>query len=59
MATKGRKCLDEQEEVEIVYCRAIKCVHNLGSGECDITRVDTKISVDENGVCENYFIRKK
>lgn len=59
MATKGRKCLDEQEEVEIVYCRAIKCAHNEGDGKCDITRVDTKISVDEEGRCDNYSVRKK
>jgi len=48
--------LDEQEgRPEIVYCRATKCVRNEGNGQCKITRVDDKISVDEEGRCVQYF----
>lgn len=53
---KEKVYLDEQEgKQEIVYCRAAKCVRNEGNGQCRITRVDDKISVDEEGRCVQYF----
>lgn len=53
---KEKVYLDEQEgKSEIVYCRATKCVRNEGNGQCKITRVDDKISVDESGRCMQYF----
>lgn len=45
--------LDEMETIEIVYCRATKCSNNLGEGKCRITKVDTKISINAAGQCEN------
>ena len=46
----------EGQVIEAVYCRARKCGHNEGNGKCDITRVDDKVSVDEEGRCENYYV---
>lgn len=42
-------------EPEIVYCRAVKCIRNEGSGKCRIARADDKISVNEEGRCIQYF----
>lgn len=53
---KEKVYLDEQEgKSEIVYCRATKCVRNEGNGQCRITHIDDKISVDESGRCVQYF----
>ncbi|HQM80505.1 MAG TPA: hypothetical protein PLX02_02680 [Syntrophorhabdaceae bacterium] len=47
----------EGQELEIVFCRATKCMHNKGKGKCGIVGLngDDKISVDKEGRCENYF----
>ncbi len=60
MARAARDLRDEDgSPIEIVYCRATKCVHNQGRGKCDIVhRVsgDDKISVNSEGVCVNFLI---
>ena len=48
--------------VEIVYCRATKCNHNMGQGKCNVVHTvnsDDKISVGVDGRCENFFIEQR
>jgi hypothetical protein len=48
---------EDGNSVEIVYCRATKCGHNMGRGKCNIVHSsngDDKISVNSEGVCDNY-----
>ena len=59
---KVREIRDEDGNiVEIVYCRATKCGHNMGRGKCDIVHSsngDSLISVDSSGICANHYIPK-
>lgn len=55
----SRELRDEDGSViEIVYCRATKCQHYMGNGKCEIVHTvngDDKISVNSEGICENYY----
>jgi hypothetical protein len=49
---------EDGRAIEIVYCRATKCRHNLKRGKCSIVHTvsgDDKISVNAKGTCENFF----
>jgi hypothetical protein len=59
MARTARDLRDEDgRTIEIVYCRATKCRHNLKGGKCSIVHAvggDDKISHNAQGTCENFF----
>ena len=49
---------ETEETAEIVYCRAITCLHNKGKGMCNIVhRIsgDDKISINSSGICDNFL----
>ena len=59
MSNGGKRELRDEDgsAIRIVYCNAMKCQHHMGKGQCEIVHTmngDDKISVNSEGVCENY-----
>ncbi|MEN6320716.1 MAG: hypothetical protein ABFD82_18410 [Syntrophaceae bacterium] len=51
--------MNQDDTPEIVFCRALNCIHNMGRGKCNIVHTingDDKISINSEGVCDNFSI---